>query len=128
VEAGVPLVTAMWDCTQSSKDIAHLSWDTHWDHFKACKGWLLPGLDQAASALLDDLEARGLLDETLVVCLSEMGRTPRINKEAGRDHWVGTYCAWFAGAGVSGGAVHGRSDRLAAFVASDPVAPGDLLS
>jgi hypothetical protein len=128
VEAGVPLVTALWDCTKESQDISLLSWDTHWDHFKACKGWLLPGFDQAASALLDDLEARGLLRETLVVCLSEMGRTPQINKRAGRDHWVGSYCAWFAGAGVRGGVVHGRSDRAAAYVASDPVSPGDLLA
>jgi hypothetical protein len=128
VEAGVPLVTAMWDCTKESNDIAMLSWDTHWDHFKACEGWLLPGLDRALSALLDDLGARGLLDETLVVCLSEMGRTPKINSRAGRDHWVGSYCALFAGAGIRGGAVHGRSDRIAAHVTEGPVSPQDLLA
>jgi hypothetical protein len=128
VEAGVPLVTAMWDCTKESNDIALLSWDTHWDHFKACEGWLLPGLDRALAALLDDLDARGLLDETLVVCLSEMGRTPKVNGRAGRDHWVGSYCALFAGAGVKGGAVHGRSDRIAAHVADGPVSPRDVLA
>jgi hypothetical protein len=128
VEAGVPLVTAMWDCTRESNDIATLSWDTHWDHFKACEGWLLPGLDQALSALLDDLGARGLLDDTLVVCLSEMGRTPKVNGRAGRDHWVGTYPALFAGAGIKPGAVYGRSDRIGANVAEDPVSPRDLLA
>jgi len=92
VEAGVPLVTAIWDCTKEDNDIALLGWDTHWDHFKACEGWLLPGLDAALSTLLDDLDARGMLDETLVVVLSEMGRTPKINGRAGRDHWVGAYC------------------------------------
>src|SRR5213076_2403848 len=127
VEAGVPLVTAIWDCTKEGPDIATLGWDTHWDHFKACEGWLLPGLDRALASLLDDLEDRGLLDETLVVCLSEMGRTPKINGRAGRDHWVGTYPALFAGAGVKGGAFYGRSDRIGANVAEDPVSPKDVL-
>jgi hypothetical protein len=131
VEAGVSLVTAVWDSTKNVElgaDISHRSWDTHWDHYKACKGWLLPGFDQTASALLDDLRERGLLEETLIICLSEMGKTPRLNKDAGRDHWVASYCALFAGAGIQGGAVHGRSDRHAAFVAAEPVAPNDLLA
>jgi hypothetical protein len=131
VEAGVPLVTAVWDSTKNvdvGADISHRSWDTHWDHYKACKGWLLPGFDQTASALLDDLGDRGLLDETLVVCLSEMGKTPRLNKDGGRDHWVACYSALMAGAGIRGGAVHGRSDRIAAFVAADPVSPQDVLA
>jgi hypothetical protein len=128
VEAGVPLVTAMWDCTKEGPDIATLGWDTHWDHFKACEGWLLPGLDRALSALLDDLGARGLLDETLVVCLSEMGRTPQVNGKAGRDHWVGSYCALFAGAGVKPGVVHGRSDKIAAYVTDAPASPQDVLA
>jgi hypothetical protein len=128
VEAGVPLVTAIWDCTKEGPDIATLGWDTHWDHFKACEGWLLPGLDRALSALLDDLEDRGLLDETLVVCLSEMGRTPKINARAGRDHWVGSYCALFAGAGVKRGVVYGKSDQLAAYVTDGPVSPQDVLA
>src|SRR4051794_32420283 len=128
VEAGVPLVTAIWDCTKEGPDIATLGWDTHWDHFQACEGWLLPGLDRALSALLDDLAARGLLDETLVVCLSEMGRTPRVNGRAGRDHWVGSYCALFAGAGVQRGVVYGKSDKLAAYVIDEGVSPRDLLA
>jgi len=128
VEAGVTLVTAIWDCTKEDNDIALLGWDTHWDHFKACEGWLLPGLDAALSALLDDLDARGMLDETLVVVLSEMGRTPKINARAGRDHWVGAYCALFAGAGVRRGVVHGRTDRIASALTENPVSPQDLLA
>jgi hypothetical protein len=128
VEAGVPLVTAIWDCTKEGPDIATLGWDTHWDHFKACEGWLLPGLDRALASLLDDLEDRGLMDETLVVCLSEMGRTPKVNGRSGRDHWVGSYCALFAGAGVQRGVMHGRSDKIAAYVADSPVSPQDVLA
>lgn len=131
VEAGVPLVTAVWDSTKSvdiGADVSHRSWDTHWDHYKACKGWLLPGFDQTASALLDDLEQRGMLDETLVVILSEMGKTPRLNQYGGRDHWVAAYSALFAGAGIRGGTVHGRTDKLAALVAADPVSPQDVLA
>ena len=90
VEAGVPLVTAIWDCTLEGPDIAGLSWDTHWDHFQACQGWLLPGFDLALSALLDDLVDRGLLEETLVVVLSEMGRTPKINSRDEITGWAPT--------------------------------------
>ena len=127
-EAGVPLVTAIWDCTKEDTDIAHLGWDTHWDHFKACEGWLLPGLDAALSSLLDDLEARGMMDDTLVVVLSEMGRTPKINGRVGRDHWVGAYCALFAGAGIKPGVVHGKTDRIASSVTENPVSTQDLLA
>lgn len=127
-EAGVPLVTAIWDCTKEGPEIALLGWDTHWDHFKACEGWLLPGLDQALSALLDDLADRGMFDETLVVVLSEMGRTPRINSRSGRDHWVGTYPALFAGAGIRPGTIHGRSDATGSYVAEGAVKPLDLLA
>lgn len=128
VEAGVPLVTAIWDCTLEGPDITGLSWDTHWDHFKACEGWLLPGFDRALAALLDDLKERGLFDDTLVVVLSEMGRTPQINNRAGRDHWVGTYPALFAGAGIQPGTMFGRSDATGAYVADNPVKPLDLLA
>src|SRR5439155_1640545 len=75
---------------------------------------LLPALDQSASALLDDLQSRGLLDETLVVLLSEFGRTPRINGQAGRDHWGRVFSIALAGAGIRGGQVYGASDRHAA--------------
>lgn len=128
VEHGVPLVTAIWDCTKEGPDISGLGWDTHWDHFKACEGWLLPGVDRAISSLLDDLSVRGMLEETLVVVLSEMGRTPQVNSRAGRDHWVGTYCALMAGAGIQPGAVYGASDATASYVADSPVSPQDLLA
>ncbi|MEX1229555.1 MAG: DUF1501 domain-containing protein [Planctomycetaceae bacterium] len=128
VENGVPLVTAIWDCTKESSDISMLGWDTHWDHFKACEGWLLPGIDRAISSLLDDLTERGLLDETLVVIFSEMGRTPRVNSRSGRDHWTGTFCALLAGGGTQSGAVYGSSDAIASYVAELPVDPQDLLA
>ena len=94
----------------------------------------MPVADQAFSALLDDLEQRGLLDETLVVWTGEFGRTPRIgqrNSDAGagrdgRDHWPNCFCTVLAGAGIRGGMVYGSSDRYAAWPASNPVAPVDL--
>ncbi|MEX2559875.1 MAG: DUF1501 domain-containing protein [Pirellulales bacterium] len=119
VEAGVRLVTVNW-----ARDDAF--WDTHANNFKLLKESLLPPFDLGFSALLDDLEARGLLDETLVVCLGEFGRTPRINAAAGRDHWAACNSVVLAGAGIRGGYVHGSSDRLAAYPASQPVTPDDL--
>jgi uncharacterized protein (DUF1501 family) len=80
------------------------------------------------SALFQDLEQRGLLEETLVIWLSDMGRTPRINSAAGRDHWSFCYSVIMAGAGVRGGQVHGSSDRNAAYPSSAPVGPGDILA
>jgi len=119
VEAGVRLVTVNW-----ARDDAF--WDTHKDNFKLLKHSLLPPFDLAFSALLEDLEARGLLDETLVVCLGEFGRTPRINAAAGRDHWAACNSVVLAGAGIRGGRVYGSSDRLAAYPATLPVTPDDL--
>jgi uncharacterized protein (DUF1501 family) len=77
---------------------------------------------------VEDLEARGLLDETLVVMMGEFGRTPRFNRHGGRDHWSRCYSLVLAGGGIAGGRVHGASDRIAAMPARDPVAPGDLLA
>jgi hypothetical protein len=119
VEAGVALVTVNW-----ARDDAF--WDTHADNFNLLKNRLLPPFDVGFSALIEDLHDRGLLDETLVVCLGEFGRTPRINSQAGRDHWAACNTVVFAGAGVRGGQVHGASDRLAAFPATAPVSPADL--
>lgn len=76
--------------------------------------------------LLQDLEDRGLLDETLVVVMSEMGRTPRVNGNAGRDHWTYCYSVFFAGAGIRGGTVYGSSDAQAAYVKDNPVSPADV--
>jgi hypothetical protein len=119
VEAGVSLVTVNW-----ARDDAF--WDTHSDNFKSLKNRLLPPFDRGFSALLEDLDQRGLLSETLVVCLGEFGRTPRINAGAGRDHWAACNSVVLAGAGVRGGHVLGASDRLAAFSATRPVTPDDL--
>lgn len=119
VEAGVPLVTVNWE-----RDDAY--WDTHADNFSKHKNPLLPNLDRGFSALLEDLDDRNLLDETLVVCLSEFGRTPKINKSAGRDHWAGCNTVVLAGGGIVGGQVYGASDREAAWPTADPVRPEDL--
>jgi uncharacterized protein (DUF1501 family) len=119
VESGVRLVTVNWE-----RDDAF--WDTHQNNFADHKNKLLPNLDGGFSALLDDLAVRGLLDETLIVWLGEFGRTPAINKAAGRDHWAACNTVLFAGAGIRGGVVHGSSDRTAAYPATQPVTPEDL--
>jgi hypothetical protein len=119
VEAGVRLVTVNW-----ARDDAF--WDTHANNFKELKDRLLPPFDRGFSALLEDLHARGLLGETLVVCLGEFGRTPKINGSAGRDHWAACNSVVLAGGGVRGGRVHGASDRQAAYPMTPPVSPDDL--
>ncbi len=102
------------------------NWDSHARNFEQHRDHLLPPMDRGFSALIEDLEARGLLESTLIVALGEFGRTPRINKDAGRDHWPDCYTAALAGGGVRGGAVHGASDRFGAYPAADPVSPADL--
>jgi hypothetical protein len=119
VEAGVRLVTVNW-----ARDDAY--WDTHANNFRDLKDKLLPPFDAGFSALLEDLDQRGLLDETMVVCLGEFGRTPKINANAGRDHWAACNTVVLAGGGVRGGQVLGASDRTAAFPATAPVSPNDL--
>jgi hypothetical protein len=118
VEAGVSLTTLY---STGNRD-----WDTHGDNFKQLKGTLLPQTDRGFSALLTDLDARGLLDETLVIWMGDMGRTPRVNKGAGRDHWSFCYSVVLAGAGVRGAQVYGSSDRGAAYPSTNPVSPADL--
>jgi uncharacterized protein (DUF1501 family) len=103
-------------------------WDTHQKNFEALRDELLPLLDQGLSALLEDLRWRGLLDETLVVTMGEFGRTPRINKDGGRDHWGHCASVLFAGGGVRGGNLVGASDRTCAFPAELPVAPADVVA
>ena len=123
VQAGVPVVQANMGRVQN--------WDTHGDNFGALRNRLLPPLDQGVAALLDDLEATGLLEDTLVLMLGEFGRTPRIFATGsgaipGRDHWAPCFFGVFAGAGVRGGQVIGRSDRIGAFPATPPFSPDDL--
>ncbi|NBO92544.1 MAG: DUF1501 domain-containing protein, partial [Planctomycetia bacterium] len=105
-------------------------WDTHGfgdkPMYPILDKYLLPMLDQTLPTLIEDLEARGLLDTTLIVWVGEFGRTPRINKLAGRDHWPQCYPALLCGAGVKRGHVFGASDRLGAYPDSDPVRPEDL--
>ena len=119
VEAGVRFVNVTWDYPGDN------SWDTHAANFKWLRG-ALPSLDATYSALLGDLEARGLLDETLVILMSDMGRTPQVNPAAGRDHWTYAYTVVFAGAGIRGGTVHGASDAHAAYVKDKPVSTSDI--
>ena len=119
VEAGVRLVTVNW-----ARDDAF--WDTHANNFSQLKQSLLPPFDAGFSALLDDLDQRGLLDETLVVALGEFGRTPKINKNACRDHWAACNSVVLAGAEIRGGLVYGASDTVAAYPTLNPVSPEDL--
>jgi len=120
LEAGARFVTVLWDCPDG------YSWDSH-RHSDDVGKHLLPGLDQTLSALLDDMRERGLLDETLVVCMGEMGRTPKPDTASwGRGHWSHCFPAVLAGAGIRGGTVYGRSDKDAAYPADKPVAPEAL--
>lgn len=117
VQAGVPVVQANMGIVQN--------WDTHGDNFGRLKNRLLPPLDQGVSALLDDLSAAGLLDDTLVMMLGEFGRTPKISN-TGRDHWAPCFSGLFAGAGVHGGQVIGRSDAIGAYPSTTPYSPDDV--
>ena len=120
VEAGVPFVN-VYDFKQQGQN-----WDAHFKGASQHKNFLLPQADQSLSALIEDLDARGLLDSTLVVATGEFGRTPKINGDGGRDHWPDCYTVLMAGGGVQGGAVYGASDRIGAYPALDPVTPGDV--
>lgn len=126
VEAGVRFVNVTWDLFWGRHNVDYDAWDTHRNNFAILKDNKLPGLDQTFTALMDDLQGRGLLDETLVVVMSEMGRTPRVNGAAGRDHWTFCYGALFAGAGIRGGTVYGASDAQAAYVKDLPVSTADI--
>ena len=133
VEAGVPLVTVFWP----NDGITNVSvyWDTHNRNFIDLKERLCPVADKAFSALLDDLDARGMLDETLILWTGEMGRTPRVGQSVvggagagrdGRDHWPHCFTSILAGGGIAGGVLHGSSDRYAAHPATNPVSPSDI--
>ena len=124
VEAGVRLVTVTWGPNSGSD--SNQCWDTHRRNFHFLKNSLLPPTDRGLAALISDLHERGMLDETLVIAMGEFGRTPKINRDAGRDHWPGCYSIMLAGGGIRGGAVYGASDASAAFPASDAVTPEDV--
>jgi hypothetical protein len=119
LEAGARFVTVQWECPDG------YSWDSH-IHSNDIRDKLLPGLDQTYTAVLDDLEQRGLLDETLVVLTSEMGRTPLGNATWGRQHWCHCFPMLFAGGGIRGGIVYGKSDRDAGYPVDKPVRPADV--
>jgi hypothetical protein len=121
VESGVNFV-AVYDGQTNGQEV---NWDSHEKLFARHRQLIPPG-DEAVSALVEDLDARGLLDTTLVVAMGEFGRTPRVNPSGGRDHWPDCYSALLAGGGVVGGAVHGASDRIGGHPAADPVTPADL--
>jgi hypothetical protein len=118
VEAGARFVT-----TVNGQSII---WDTHKDNFRLLKDRLVPPMEQAFAALLDDLCERGLLESTLVLWMGDFGRTPKINADAGRDHWPQCYSVVMAGGGIRGGQVVGESDRSGAFPVSRPVSPADV--
>jgi Protein of unknown function (DUF1501) len=126
VEAGGRFITVFWD----EFGLAGTGWDTHWDHFPRMKDELLPGLDVTLSGLLLDLDRRGQLDETLVVLLSEHGRTPKLAtaQGGGRDHWSRCYSVVMAGGGVKRGFVLGKSDKIASDPLERRVSPKDILA
>jgi hypothetical protein len=126
LEAGTRLVTVFWD----EYGLAGSAWDTHLDHYPRLKERLLPGFDMGFSGLILDLERRGMLDDTLVACISCHGRSPKLNdvRGGGRDHWSQAYSAVFAGGGISRGNVVGSTDKTASAVTSCPVSPKDVLA
>ncbi|MEQ9410396.1 MAG: DUF1501 domain-containing protein [Fuerstiella sp.] len=134
VERGVPLITVFWP-NDGIKNVS-VYWDTHSRNFIDHRDRLMPPADQAFSALLDDLKSRGMLDDTLIIWTGEFGRTPKIgqrNSDAGagadgRDHWPNCFSTVLAGGGVRGGQVYGSSDQHAAYPASNPVNPVDLVA
>jgi len=126
IEAGVPIVQA---------NVSYQAlWDTHYNNFPSLRD-LLPHLDRGVSALIDDMQETGLLEETLVVMMGEFGRTPKLVQPTGsipyftspgRDHWMSCFCGLFAGAGVRGGQVIGRSDAVAAYPVTSPYRHSDV--
>lgn len=141
VDAGVPMITVYWpDRTEPEAfnnngvrdNVAVAAWDTHGHHvgatpnFPMLRDKNLPPLDLGSSALIEDLNMRGTLDETLVVWTGEFGRSPRINPDAGRDHYGNVFSLMLAGGGIAGGRVHGSSDRIGAYPGENPVNPAQF--
>ena len=126
VERDVRFVNVSWDNFSKRFEVSKAGWDTHQNNFPMLRNTLLPNFDQTYSAFIEDLDARGLLDETLVVTMGEMGRTPKINVNGGRDHWTYCYSVLLAGGGIRGGTIHGASDEQAAFIKDKPVHIRDI--
>jgi uncharacterized protein (DUF1501 family) len=135
VEVGVPFVSVFWQEDPATNSLCKSGggWDTHGSNFKCLKEILLPEFDRGFAALLDDLHQRGLLETTLVLVMSEMGRKPKIGDPrsggpagAGRDHWTDCQFALLAGGGIRGGRVVGSSDNVGAYPSDRPVSPSDL--
>jgi hypothetical protein len=122
IEAGTRVACISW-----APD-ANATWDTHGGNFKKLKTTLLPQLDAALSSLLGDLVERGLFERTLVVVMGEFGRSPRVNRDAGRDHWNFCYSLMLAGGGIKRGYVHGASDKIGARPSRCPVTPADVIA
>src|SRR5690242_921911 len=122
VEAGVTFITV----NTESKGGGH--WDSHEKNFSMLRDYNLPMLDRVYTALVEDLSQRGLLDSTLVVVMGEMGRSPRINGKAGRDHWPQCGFALFTGGGTRAGLVYGATDKQAGYPIDHPVTPGDVVA
>ncbi len=136
VEAGVPFVTVFWkEDERTAKQCKSAGgWDTHGDNFNCLKQYLLPQFDRAFSAFLEDLAGRGLLDETLVLVTSEMGRKPQVGDRrsggtvgAGRDHWTACMSVLMAGGGVRGGREIGGTDARAEYPKDRPISPADVV-
>lgn len=135
VEAGVPFVTVFWKEDESIANQCKSAggWDTHGDNFNCLRKYLLPQFDQAFSAFMEDMSGRGLLDETLVMVTSEMGRMPKVGDRrsggtigAGRDHWTSCMSVLMAGAGIRGGQVVGETDARAELPKDRPIRPEDI--
>jgi Protein of unknown function (DUF1501) len=126
VEAGSRVVSVFWD----EYGLAGSGWDTHWNHFQRMKEELAPGFDFGWYGLITDLDRRGMLDDTLVVCTSEHGRTPKLSKAngGGRDHWSRAYSSLVAGGGTARGKIVGATDKQAGDVTDRPISPKDLLA
>ncbi|MBM3980350.1 MAG: DUF1501 domain-containing protein [Planctomycetes bacterium] len=136
VESGVKVVSIIWLYIMPNGGVANV-WDNHGGtgglggitgYAMLKEKYCLPPLDRALAALLDDLSDRGMLERTLVAVAGEFGRTPKINKDQGRDHWGAAQSALFAGGGVRGGQVYGKTDKIAAYPTENPVSPDDFLA
>lgn len=125
IEANVRLVQVNWH-RGPDEPSDNPCWDSHTNETKRLKDVLVPPMDQGFAALIDDLSERGMLDETLIVCMAEFGRTPRFNGRAGRDHWGPVFSIALAGGGIRGGVVHGSSDDIGAYPRTGLVRPEDI--